>query len=152
MYSVDAIAVLAALLFIKHLLADGPLQSSYQVRHKGILLHPGGLWHSAQHVLFSAACFGLWLSLFPPVTDSLWAVLGGVAALLLFEFVAHYFIDYGKARIDATFMWSSAAPEGAESTYLIVRSKYFFYAFLVDQTLHYLCYLFMVQQAARIFT
>ena len=61
MVTPDTLMALAALLFIKHLAADGPLQTSYQVRYKGDFLHPGGLLHSSIHAFLTIVCLFAWV-------------------------------------------------------------------------------------------
>ena len=131
---------LAALLFVKHLLADGPLQTSYQVRNKGKLLHPGGLLHSGVHAALSAVCFLIWFALLP-AEFSTSAVATALLIALPAEYIAHYLIDLAKSRVDAKFAWSSPGAPGSDGSYLRVNSKLFFFAFLTDQMLHSFTYL-----------
>lgn len=136
MVSLNALMILAALLVVKHFIADGPLQTDYQVRHKGVWGHPGGLLHAGAHVGLSAVCFALWGALVdPPVSVSF------VLFLLAGEFVVHYLIDYSKCRIDSKFGWSS---RGGDDAYVTVHDKAFFFSFLADQALHQLTYVAMI--------
>lgn len=81
-----------SLLFIKHFLADFPLQSPYQWMNKGTYGHMGGILHSFLHALFS---FGILVPWF------------GLAALpaVIVEFVLHYHIDWAKMNINDFYGW-----------------------------------------------
>lgn len=78
--------VLLSLLQLKHFLVDWVFQTQYQINNKGKYLHPGGLMHSLQHGLFTAAIF-----LFAVPQISL--IVG------LLDFVLHYHIDWVKVNI-----------------------------------------------------
>lgn len=137
--------VLGAMLFVKHLLADGPLQTDYQVANKGRFLHVGGLAHAGTHILGTAICFVAWQFLCAPATAAI--VLIGVLAA---EFVLHYAIDYAKCRVDREGNWSEAqvGPDGRRV--LVIRDKMFFTVFLADQMAHSLTYVAMLYVLARV--
>ena len=78
MFDASSIFALGALLFLKHFLGDGPLQTSWQVRNKGRLGHPAGLTHAGIHVLGSAGALALW----PFVADVDAALLEAQAGVL----------------------------------------------------------------------
>lgn len=114
------ILVVGFLLALKHAIADGPLQTSYQYMNKGKLHHPGGYLHAGIHGAGTAivlAPFGLW-----------W--LGVVDAL------AHFLIDLAKVRTTLRYMWSYYNSHG----YLAVTNNNFFNAIVVDQAMHFATY------------
>ena len=138
MATTSELMALAVLLFLKHLLADGPLQTTHQVRNKGTFLHPAGLAHSGTHVLFTGICLLGWaLAYGKAVTTGLLWLFAGI---LVAEFLIHYFVDLAKVRVDRLYKWSrvQVGPEG-QAVLTIVDNK-FFIAFLADQTLHSLTY------------
>ena len=55
--SIYLVVAAFALLETKHLIADFFLQSAYQLTHKGIYGHPGGLLHAAIHACGSSPVF-----------------------------------------------------------------------------------------------
>ena len=134
--------VLTALLFVKHLFADGPLQTRYQLRHKGDFLHPGGLLHAFIHVVLTVACLIVWLSFYGIAADR--AVLLLLVAIVAFEFITHYLTDWVKVQADRRFKWSSVKLGDDGNATLIVHSSAFFIAFLADQTVHSLTYVVIV--------
>ena len=145
MTPIESLIFLAALLFVKHFAADGPLQTGYQVAHKGRFLHPAGLAHAGLHAALTAVCLGVWAALVD--RD---AVFGGwtqmdvalVLSLIIFgEFVVHYLTDYAKCAVDARYRWSSAeaGPDG-QTRLIIENTKAYFTAFLLDQLAHALTY------------
>lgn len=140
MISIESLAALAAALFVKHLLADGPLQTPYQLANKGRFLHPGGLLHSGLHVGFTGVVLLLWGALVGRLSD--------VAALLSFiliaEFVIHYTTDWLKCRADTHFAWSCTeiTADGAKRFY--ITDSMYFIAFLMDQTVHSLTYVWII--------
>lgn len=89
---IDAIYLVVAafaLLETKHLIADFFLQSGYQLAHKGIYGHPGGLLHAAIQACGSSPVF---LLIAPPATVA--------AALIVGEFLLHYHIDWIREQVD----------------------------------------------------
>jgi hypothetical protein len=88
-------AILALLLLqLKHFVCDFTTQTSYQLRHKGIYGHPGGLAHAAHHMVGSAAVLMLL-----KVVILLPIPLPLLATVLAAEFVLHYHIDWGKEQV-----------------------------------------------------
>lgn len=85
---------LVALLLTKHYLFDFVLQTRFQLAHKHLYGHPGGLAHAGLHVLGTLPA----LLLARPS-------LGLAAAILATEFVAHYHIDWGKEQILRRTRW-----------------------------------------------
>lgn len=151
MPGLDASMALAALLIVKHLIADGPLQTTYQVVNKGTFLHPGGLAHSGVHAGFTALVLAVWV---PAAGRGDLAVVDVATLIILIcalEFVVHYTIDLTKSRIDAKYAWSARIEIEGGETVLAVRSVNYFYAFLADQALHQLTYVVMILVAARLF-
>ncbi|MEL6317340.1 MAG: DUF3307 domain-containing protein [Pseudomonadota bacterium] len=141
--TLDAVMALGALLFVKHLLADGPLQTAWHVANKGVFGHPAGFAHAGTHAGLTAAAILLW-SLALGV--ELGAAAGGLAfwaALIAGEFATHYAIDLTKCRIDRRLKLSSK-PATADGSYLHINHPLFFSAFLADQTAHSLTYLAML--------
>ncbi|MEO1330630.1 MAG: DUF3307 domain-containing protein [Pseudomonadota bacterium] len=141
--TIEALLALAALLFVKHLIADGPLQSDAQAANKGVWMHPDGLLHSGIHVAGTALCLSVW-ALFFGVEVPLGVGLG----LLIGEFIAHYLIDISKCRIDARVDWASRGVDEQGRPVLQIRHKFFFFLFLADQTLHSLTYVAMLYALA----
>lgn len=139
---IHAFMVLAVLLFVKHLVADGPLQTRFQLANKGRFLHPGGLLHAGIHAGLTGACLLVWLWMTPLALDG--RALTGISALLLVEFVVHYAADFAKVRLDRQFCWSSVEQgEGGTAT-LRITSSFYFFSFLADQTIHSLTYVWII--------
>ena len=137
--------VLAALLFVKHLFADGPLQTPYQLRNKGKFLHPGGLLHAFIHVALTVFCFVLWFAIYE--IDFGQTALLLMIAVVIFEFVTHYMADWLKVQADRRFHWSKVKVNDDGSVTLMIYSSAYFVAFLVDQTVHSLTYVAIVYLA-----
>jgi hypothetical protein len=116
-----ALILLSMLIFqIKHFLCDFVFQSSNQIRHKGIYLHPAGLQHAGLHMLGSVPAL-LVLSRAPLP----------LIVLLLAEFVLHYHVDWTKVRLDTNLRLNDT-----NSTYWMI--------FGGDQLIHQLTYLAMI--------
>ena len=142
MVTTPALMALAVMLFLKHLLADGPLQTSYQVKHKGTFLHPAGLMHAFIHAALTVVCLIAWATYY--AIDLGFVTLLLIAALAAAEFVIHYFADFAKVQVDRRFKWSRMEiTENGEAALVIVDNQ-FFIAFLVDQTIHSLTYIVIV--------
>ena len=110
--------LIALVLFqIKHYLCDFVLQTQSQVMAKGTYGALGGLRHAGLHALGSIPALYV-------LTSSPLVIL----ALIAFEFVVHYHVDFTKARVDATRGWTVA-----DQQYWIV--------FGLDQFIHQLTYL-----------
>jgi hypothetical protein len=94
------ITILALLLLqLKHFVCDFITQTPYQLRHKGIYGHPGGLLHAAHHVVGSAVVLVLLkIVMLLPIPPTL------IATVLSAEFLIHYHIDWGKEQIVKPFV------------------------------------------------
>ncbi|HEY7979218.1 MAG TPA: DUF3307 domain-containing protein [Rhizomicrobium sp.] len=116
--------LLAMLIFqIKHFLCDFVLQTSHQVRTKGIYLHTGGITHAGLHMLGSLPAVLI-------LTHAPWLVTG----LLLAEFVIHYHTDWAKSKVDGYLRLNDT-----NSLYWTIFGS--------DQLIHQLTYLGMVYGA-----
>ena len=142
MISTGSLMVLAALLFVKHLFADGPLQTRYQLRYKGDFLHPGGLLHAFIHVALSVLCLVIWAASYDVAVTRAAMLL--LVAIVVFEFVTHYMADWLKVQADRRYKWSTVkvGPDGQVT--LVIQSSAYFVAFLADQTVHSLTYVVIV--------
>lgn len=148
MISLFALFVLAALLFLKHFVADGPLQSAAQVRNKGVFLHPDGISHAVIHAGLSAIAIAAWAFALGVDLVSFSGGVTAVLALLAAEVVVHYAIDFSKCQVDRRFGWASRPAQPAEA-YLVIHDPRFFYSFLADQLAHSLTYVAMLFAIAR---
>lgn len=117
------ILMLSAFL-LKHFIADFCLQNAYQVLNKGKYGHPGGLLHA----LIATALSGVALAPFYYL-DPFWAA--PILTVLAVEFVAHYHIDWLKARATAWLEVTTA-------------DKSFWVLIGADQLFHYLTYVWMI--------
>ena len=111
----------AAVLMIKHTLADFYLQTPYQYLNKGIYGHPGGMIHAAIHVALTPLVY---LVLVP---GSL--LLAG--SIALGEFLVHYHVDWLKEQI-------------LRRNGLTMQTPGFWHALGTDQLIHGLTYLVIV--------
>jgi len=136
-----ALAILAGTLFIKHFLADGPLQTKYQVKNKSKLFHTGGLSHAAIHAGLTATCLTFWFWVF---ASDVPAQLKLVLIVCLLEFVVHYIIDLSKARLSSSLRDTRQVEGENGQTNLLIVSDRFFILFLADQMLHSLTYVVIV--------
>jgi hypothetical protein len=75
---------------LKHYICDYVLQSSWQVQHKVIYGHPGGLLHAGLH------CAGT-----VPVVLLFTRIPAFIATIFVCEFIIHYHSDWLKGRIDS---------------------------------------------------
>jgi hypothetical protein len=101
---IDIALLVLLLLQLKHFVCDFVTQTQYQMRHKGIYGHPGGVVHAAHHVIGSAlvlVALNAARLLSIPVTLLL--------ALLVAEFVLHYHIDWGKEQVIKPFVQAQGA-------------------------------------------
>ena len=134
------LAALGAVLFVKHFLADGPLQTPYQIDNKGIWFHPGGLLHAGIHTGLTAVCLIAWCAL-----TGIGAQPVLIAALAVGEFAIHYLTDLVKKRIDDQREWSTPGFEsGAERELVIHDPAAYFTLLLADQMIHSLTYVAIV--------
>lgn len=147
---IESFPILLALLFVKHFVADGPLQTPYQLAYKGVWIHPGGLLHSGVHVGLSALCIMIWGVLFAPADASFATIMAATAILLLpFEFVVHYLVDYGKCAIEANHNWSRVELTADGARRIVIEDcDAYFVAFLADQLAHALTMIAMVAMLA----
>ncbi|MGN6514292.1 MAG: DUF3307 domain-containing protein [Rhizomicrobium sp.] len=119
--------LIALLVFqIKHFLCDFVLQTSNQIRNKGVYLHSGGLTHAGLHILGSI-----------PALLVLTRVPWLIAACLLGEFLIHYHTDWTKARVDQRLRLNDT-------------STLYWTIFGSDQLAHQLTYLGMVWAVLRL--
>jgi hypothetical protein len=112
-----ALLLFITVLEVKHFICDYPLQTVYQLSHKGIYGHPGGLLHAGLHVIGTSTAF---LVIRPGIAVG--------AAVLLGEFVAHYHIDWAKDNL-------------MRSAHLVVTDSRYWLTIGIDQLLHHLTYL-----------
>lgn len=141
MPSIASLMVLAAMLFVKHLIADGPLQTRYQVANKGRFLHPGGLLHAGTHAALTALCLAIWAGASGVDASAAAPLFAGVVGL---EFVVHYLVDWTKCQTERRFDWSARATDPSGRPVLQIYSPMYFIAFLADQTAHSLTYVGIV--------
>lgn len=144
MFDASSIFALGALLFLKHFLGDGPLQTSWQVRNKGRLGHPAGLTHAGIHVLGSAGALALWPFVADVDAALLEAQAGVLGLILLAEFVVHYFVDLAKCRLDAATRCSEVRFDETGKKTILIHKTLYFHLFLADQTCHSLTYVAML--------
>lgn len=136
--------VLAAMLFVKHLFADGPLQTPYQVINKGRFLHPAGLLHVGIHAGLTTLCLLIWSLWLTASTGEAPAAASVLVLIVALEFVVHYLTDFAKCQTEARFSWSSRVTSATGAQVLQINSSMFFIAFLTDQTIHSLTYVGIV--------
>ena len=116
--------LLAMLVFqIKHFLCDFVLQTSTQVRFKGVYFHPAGLLHAGLHALGSIPAL-LILTRSPEL----------IGSIAVFEFLFHYHVDWAKARLDSDMRLNDT-----NNVYWII--------FGLDQLVHQLTYIGMIYLA-----
>ena len=102
----------SAVLQVKHVICDYFLQTTNQIRNKGLYGHPAGLAHAGIHALGSIPVFLIYPTRLP------------VALLILaLEFVAHYHIDWLKNDIGSRFGWEQ-------------KDKQYWWAMGLDQLAH----------------
>lgn len=142
--SPDAILFLATLLICKHFLADGPLQSQYQLANKGQFLHWGGLLHAATHAGLTALCLALSIGIFSGGLAKLNAMAATIWFIVSLEFCVHYTIDWVKCRLEKTGGWSESTRSESGQRQLLIKNDRFFHAFLADQMLHSLTYVAVI--------
>jgi hypothetical protein len=114
-----------ALLQLKHMICDGPLQTLRMVQDKSVYGKPMGVLHALIHVLGTAVVllpFGV--------------ALGTVVMLLALEFALHYHIDYAKEKIVKTMGWTT-------------KDGPYWWALTTDQGLHHLSYVLLVWLAFK---
>ncbi|MFA5489928.1 MAG: DUF3307 domain-containing protein [Candidimonas sp.] len=123
------IAILFALLSLKHFIADGLLQTPYQFLNKGTLGHPGGIMHAGLHGFGT----GFILIFFVDMP-------GYAAGLAILDMIFHYFIDFSKVKLDKFFGCSSQGTDDLGKKCLRIYSPMYFYLLVADQSLHMATY------------
>ncbi|HEY5412215.1 MAG TPA: DUF3307 domain-containing protein [Caulobacteraceae bacterium] len=113
-----ALAIVAILL-CKHMIFDFVLQTRYQLDHKQLYGHPGGLLHAGLHALGTL----------PAIVIARPSLIVAVA-VLVGEFVVHYHVDWGKEQLLRRSGWTR---DGAR----------YWAVFGADQLIHNLGYLVM---------
>jgi hypothetical protein len=88
-------------LLVKHFLVDFCLQTEYQWKNKGNLLHPGGYLHAGLNAAGTAVVFTGFAS------NGVYFDFIVVFALLAFEFVTHYAMDWAKTNINKAMNWTA---------------------------------------------
>jgi hypothetical protein len=116
----DLMLYLMMLLVIKHLIIDFFLQPPYMYLNKGTYGHFGGIVHAIAHII--------------PTIVILVGVFGWHRALLLslIEGILHYHIDWLKVNVVKKYKWGPTTHEQ------------WFYAFGIDQFLHYMTYILIL--------
>jgi hypothetical protein len=123
-----AMILVSMLIFqIKHFLCDFALQSSNQIRNKGVYLHPAGLTHAGLHALGSV----------PAILVLTHAPLP-VIVLPLLEFAFHYHTDWGKVRLHSHLRLND-------------QNTLYWIIFGGDQLIHQLTYIAMIAAAIYLF-
>lgn len=131
----STILIAGLLLALKHFLCDGPFQTPFQYLNKGKLLHPGGLLHAGIHAI------GTFMALIVAGVDP-----GLVGALAIFDGVMHYTIDFAKTNLtkkewaERTGVITDLGGRQIHPAGLLIKSDWYFYALVLDQSLHFACY------------
>ena len=113
----NEVLVVLFLLFTKHFILDFPLQTQYQLQHKGTYGHLGGILHSGLHGI------GTWLSLVAFTPFAIW--------LAFVDFVVHYHIDWAKMHLNRITGWTP-------------NQNQFWWLLGLDQYLHAVTYIILV--------
>jgi hypothetical protein len=111
----------------KHFICDFVIQTTYQVRTKGIYGHPGGFIHSGLHALTSIPAILVWA----PSWRLMAVLVGG-------EFLIHYHMDWLKEQINKRKHWT-------------VTDGWYWHLFGIDQLVHQLTYVAMLAILAGAF-
>lgn len=113
-------ALLLLVFFLtKHIIADFVLQNKYQLQHKGIYGHMGGILHSVIHGAGTSLVLVF-------VIAPIWALLYG-----LLDCIVHYHIDWLKVKITELSGWNPS-------------DNGWWYLFGLDQHLHHITYIVFV--------
>lgn len=116
----NTILLLMSLLILKHFVADFLFQPPYMYLNKGTYGHLGGI----SHVLVHNVCSGIIMIFFvEPIT---------AFGLCLAEAIIHYHIDWAKMNINRMTGWGP------------LTSENFWRLLGVDQSLHYMTYVWMI--------
>ena len=121
--------ILGLMLAAKHFIADGPLQTPYQYLNKGKFGHFGGIMHAAIHGFLS----------FPAII-----LAGAPWWLAVADAVAHYVIDFVKTRYSKR-EWAERTDAG-----LLIKSDWYFYALVLDQSAHFATYAVIIAVASGV--
>lgn len=155
-FSIPVFAILLALLFVKHFVADALLQTPYQYLNKGNVRHPGGYVHALIHIIGSFTSFMAWSFVFifgylffsgvsNFVGVSIYSIILNftIASLILslVDGVVHYIIDWSKVNLTKKYKWSGFSTDQNGRECLNIYSNNFFIALVADQVLHFLTYL-----------
>ena len=93
------ICILFLLFQVKHFVIDFLWQPPFEWKNKGTYGHLGGIRHSFKHGLAT-----LYILAFTPLQTAPTASLASLAVgLALFDFIAHYHIDWAKMNVNARF-------------------------------------------------
>jgi hypothetical protein len=121
MVELSSVLVLVALLQVKHVICDGPLQTLRMVQDKSFYGRPQGLLHALIHAL-GTAVVGL-----PP---------GMVALVAAIDGAVHYHVDYIKENTVKAGGWTT-------------KDAPFWWALTTDQALHHMTYVVLVWIALK---
>lgn len=124
--TLTAVLFFVALLQIKHVICDGPLQTLAMVKSKRHYLRPLGLAHAGIHAggtFLVALGFGL----------------GPVLAvqIAMLDAVIHYHVDWAKQNIVHNKGWTE-------------NDGPFWWSFTIDQALHHMTYLLLAWMTFRL--
>jgi hypothetical protein len=136
---IDPTLIMLSLFATKHMIVDGPLQSSspYQWANKGTYGHPGGILHAGLHgigtfvsmLIMSFFVNDLSFEGFSMEWFGPWVVLMIVCSIA--DFLIHYHVDWLKMTLNRIFGWTTASPS-------------FWTAVMGDQYAHSMTYLGLV--------
>jgi hypothetical protein len=126
MTDVQLALLILTLLFIKHWFADFVVQYPYMVEQKGTYGAEGGIHHSLIHSVLT------WLVMYALLQNTAIAVFTA-----LFDFVAHYHIDWLKMNINR---WRN----------LSIKDNEFWMWLGADQLAHCLTYIVIVLWVADV--
>ncbi len=101
----------------KHFFCDFAVQTLRQVQEKGVYGRRGGIEHAGLHAITSI----------PPLLILTRSPLA-IGAIVIFEFVLHYHVDWTKARLDKAFS-------------LTVANQAYWMLFGLDQLIHQMTYI-----------
>ena len=141
----EAILALGLLLAFKHFWGDGPFQTLYMVQNKGKFLHIGGIAHALIHGGLTVLVLVAW-SLIWQHND-----LTPVKVILLlgvFDFVAHYCIDFTKEYFTKGREWVIFEKDNAGNDYQKIVNSKFYQAIIADQCAHFACYVLILSIVA----
>lgn len=117
-----SILIIIALLLFKHFICDFIMQTHYQLAHKNVYAHPGGLLHAILHGIGTFIVMLLYYSL---ETTFICACL---------DAVIHYHIDWAKAKLNNALKFKINGK----------TERGFWALYGLDQLLHQLTYVGLV--------